>query len=94
DRGCFHSFNAEEERRRFAGNVADHLEEGGLWLSLIGSSDEPRKGPGPPQRSARDIVLAVESYFEILFLTSGHFGSNRPNPPRAWKCLMRKRQKA
>jgi methyl halide transferase len=92
DRGCFHSFNAEEERRRFAQNVADHLEKGGLWLSLLGSSDEPRKGPGPPQRSAVDIVLAVEPFFEILFLTSGHFGSHRPNPPRAWRCLMRKRQ--
>jgi len=25
-------------------------------------------------------------------IVSGHFGSNRPNPPRAWICLMRKRR--
>jgi hypothetical protein len=26
----------------------------------------------------------VEPYFEILSLVSSHFGSNTPNPPRAW----------
>jgi SAM-dependent methyltransferase len=92
DRGCFHSFGSEQERRRFAQNVATHLEEAGLWLTLAGSADEHRHGPGPPQRSAADIVLAVEPYFEVLSLTSSHFGSNRADPPRAWRCLMRKRQ--
>ncbi len=91
DRGCFHSFNSEGDRRRFAQNVAAHLEEAGLWLTLVGNADEHRQGPGPPQRTAGDIVLAVEPYFEVLSLTSGHFGSNRPHPPRAWRCLMQKR---
>ncbi len=91
DRGCFHSFDSERERKRFAENVYDHLEREGLWLSLIGNADEKRNGPGPPRRTARDIVEAVERHFEILSLVSGHFGSNRPNPPRAWVCLMRKR---
>jgi SAM-dependent methyltransferase len=91
DRGCFHSFSSEDDRRRFAKNVAAHLEESGLWLTIVGSADEQRQGPGPPQRSAADIVLAVERYFKILSLTSSHFGSNRPNPPRAWRCLMEKR---
>ncbi len=91
DRGCFHAFGSEKDRRRFAQNVAAHLGEAGLWLTLVGNADEHRKGPGPPQRTAGDIVSAVELYFEILSLTSGHFGSNRPNPPRAWTCLMKKR---
>lgn len=91
DRGCFHSLNSEEERKVFAENVSKHLEKDGLWLSIIGNADEQRQGPGPPQRTARDIVNSVESYFEILSLVSGYFGSNRPNPPRAWICLMRKR---
>ena len=91
DRGCFHSFNSDEDRQRFAENVAAHLEKDGLWLSLVGNADEKRHGPGPPQRSARDIVEAVEPSFEILSLVSSHFGSNRPNPPRAWVCLMQKR---
>jgi len=92
DRGCFHTLGSGKERERFAENVKSHLERDGLWLSLVGNADEQRDGPGPPQRSAQDIVDAVEPYFEILSLVSGHFGSNRPNPPRAWVCLMRKRR--
>ena len=91
DRGCFHSFSSESDRRGFAQNVANHLEESGLWLTIVGNADEHRQGPGPPQRTAGDIVLAVELYFEVLSLASSHFGSNRPNPPRAWRCLMQKR---
>jgi SAM-dependent methyltransferase len=91
DRGCFHSFSSENDRTRFAKNVAAHLEENGLWLTIVGNADEHRQGPGPPQRTAGDIVLAVEPYFKVLSLTSSRFGSNRPNPPRAWRCLMQKR---
>lgn len=91
DRGCFHSFNSADDRRRYAQKVAAHLEERGLWLTIAGNADEDRQGPGPPQRSAAEIVLAVEPCFEILSLTASHFGSDRPNPPRAWRCLMRKR---
>lgn len=94
DRGCFHSFSAEDDRRRFAQNVAAHLEEAGLWLTIVGNADEDRQGPGPPQWAALDIVLAVESYFEILSLQSSHFGSYRSIPPRAWRCLMQKRDMA
>jgi len=92
DRGCFHSFSSEEDRRRFAENAAAHLEKAGLWLTLAGNADEDRQGPGPPQRTAGEIVLAVEPFFEILSLRSTCFGSNHPNPPRAWRCLMRKRK--
>ncbi|MGB9698732.1 MAG: class I SAM-dependent methyltransferase [Thermodesulfobacteriota bacterium] len=91
DRGCFHSLSFDEERKRFAEKVAAHLEKDGLWLSILGNADEKRLAPGPPQRTARDIVNAVEPYFEILALISSHFESNRPNPPRAWVCLARKR---
>ena len=92
DRGCFHTMDSDKERKSFAESVNRHLEEDGLWLSLLGNADEQRDGPGPPQRTARDIVNAVERYFEILSLVSGSFGSNRPKPPRAWVCLMRKRR--
>jgi SAM-dependent methyltransferase len=91
DRGCFHSFDSENARREFARSVATHLQDAGLWLTIVGNADEHRQGPGPPQRTAGDIVLAVEPYLEVLSLTSSHFGSNRPNPPRAWRCLMQKR---
>jgi SAM-dependent methyltransferase len=91
DRGCFHSFGSDKERKRFAKNVAANLEKSGLWLSIIGNADERRQGPGPPQRSAGDIIIAVERHFEILSLISSHFGSNHSNPPRCWVCLMQKR---
>jgi len=91
DRGCFHSFDFGEERNKFAENVAVHLEKGGLWLSIVGSADDPPRDHGPPRRTATDIVMAVEPYFEILSLDSSYFDSNRPKTPRAWVCLMRKR---
>ena len=91
DRGCFHSFSSDDERSLFARRVALHLEDNGLWLTLAGNADEHRKAPGPPQRSAAEIVRAVEPYFMILSLTSSHFGSNHPKPPRAWRCVMQKR---
>lgn len=93
DRGCFHSFDLHEERKKFSENVARHLEKSGLWFSLIGNADEQRQGPGPPQRTATDISTAIEPCFEILNLQSGHFGSDRPDPPRAWVCLMLKRKR-
>lgn len=91
DRGCFHVLDSDQDRQRFAKNVNSHLAKDGLWLSLVGNADEQGKAPGPPQRTAQNIVGAVEPYFEILSLVSGHFGSNSPIPPRAWICLMRKR---
>lgn len=90
DRGCFHVMPSSEDRQRFAELVHGLLEEGGLWLSLIGNADEKRE-VGPPQRSAKDIVTAAEPYFEILSLLSSHFETHLPTPPRAWVCLMRKR---
>ena len=83
--------DSDEERKRFAENVSRQLTAGGLWLSLIGNADQKRHGEGPPQRTARNIVDAVEPHFEILSLVAGKFEANLPEQPRAWICLMRKR---
>ena len=91
DRGCFHSFDLPQERTAVVENVFRHLADGGLWLSLLGSADAPPRETGPPMRSAGDIAAAVEPRFEILRLEAIHFDSDRPNPPPAWACLMRKR---
>jgi SAM-dependent methyltransferase len=93
DRGFLHILDSDEERSRCAEIVSGYLGNDGQWLSLLGNADERRNArPGPPQRTARDIANAVEPYFEILSLVSGHFDSNVPSPPRAWICLMRKRR--
>src|ERR1035438_4922135 len=36
DRGCFHAVGSDEERATFAKQVHRHLEDGDLWLSLMG----------------------------------------------------------
>lgn len=92
DRGCLHSVDTAEERRQFAENVASNLEEGGLWLTLAGNTDEQDRENGPPQLTARELLTAVEPYCEIISLTAGHFGSDQTDPPKAWVCLMRKRE--
>ena len=88
DRGCFHVFDEQEERARFAAHVAALLAPGGLWLSLIGSTEGPPRDVGPPRRSAREVVLAIESALEIFELRSAEFSGNSA---KAWFCLSRQR---
>ena len=92
DRGCLHCVDTAEDRRRFAENVASHLEEEGFWLLLVGNADGRAREVGPPTLTARELVDAVEPNFEIISLTSGYFGSDETDPPEAWVCLMRKRK--
>lgn len=88
DRGCFHVFDEPGEHTRFAACVAAALEPGGLWLSLIGSTEGPPREFGPPRRSAREIVLAIEPALEIVELRSAEF---RGHDVKAWFCLSRRR---
>lgn len=92
DRGCFHSGDTAKDRCKFAKTVYSYLERDGLWLTLVGSSDEPPQIPlGPPQRSAGDIINAIEPYFKIITLHTSELDLNLRKPPKAWICLMRKR---
>ena len=92
DRGCFHVFDEPEKRARFAARVADLLAPGGTWLSLIGSTEGPPREEGPPRRSARDVMAAIEPVLEILELRSIEFDIEREVRPRAWSCLARRRE--
>jgi len=91
DRGCFHSFDTPEERAACAEIAASLLQPEGLWFSLIGSADDEPREMGPPMRTAVDVVIAVEPYFEILSLKAGLFDTDRQSPPKAFTCLMKKR---
>lgn len=92
DRGCFHSVAEGEARCRFAARVAEILEPGGQWLSLIGNLDEERgERRGPPQMAASQIALTVEPVFEILSLQRGYFDSDLEQPHLSWVCHLRKR---
>ena len=88
DRGCFHVFDEPSERQRFAARVAAALATGGLWLSLIGSTEGPPREVGPPRRSAREVALAMEPALEIVELRSVEF---RGHDAKAWFCLSRQR---
>jgi len=88
DRGCFHVFDEPGARARFAARVAAALEPGGLWLSLIGSTEGPPREVGPPRRSAREVTLAIEPALEIVELRSAEFGGH---DAKAWFCLSRQR---
>jgi hypothetical protein len=82
DRGCFHVFAAQ---------VAGALAPGGLWLSLIGSTEGPSREVGPPRRSAREVTLAIEPALEIVELRSAEF---RDHNTKAWFSLSRRRTMA
>jgi SAM-dependent methyltransferase len=88
DRGCFHVFDELEERARFAAQVAAALAPGGLWLSLIGSTEGPPRQVGPPRRAAREVTLAIEPALEIVELRTAEF---RALDVKAWFCLSRRR---
>jgi SAM-dependent methyltransferase len=90
DRGCFHIFDDESERSRFAHNVSSALAERGLWLSLIGSTEGAPRDEGPPRRSARDVVNAIEPSLEIVQLRSAEF-TVYDEHLKSWLCLSRKR---
>ena len=84
DRGCFHVFDEPEERARFGAALAP----GGLWLSLIGSTEGPLREVGPPRRSAQEVAVAIEPALEIVELRSAEF---RSHDAKAWFCLSRQR---
>ena len=88
DRGCFHVFDEPDERQRFAVQVAAALVPDGLWLSLIGSTEGSPREVGPPRRSAREVILAIEPALEIVELRSDEF---RGNNAKAWFCLTHER---
>jgi len=91
DRGCFHTFDDAESQALFARRVADILSPTGLWVSLLGSTEGPERDHGPPRRSARDIVLAVEPALEIADLRGVAFDVDAPSSVRGWVLLARRR---
>jgi SAM-dependent methyltransferase len=94
DRGVWHVFDEAETRAQFARNVARALVVGGHWLSLAGSTEGPARDHGPPRRSARDVVSAVEPVLEIVELRAVMFDTELDAPIGAWQLLARAREVA
>jgi len=92
DRGCFHHFDSLKQRRKFAKRISEHLNQGGIWFSLMGNADDMRPCKGPPRLKAIEVVEAVEPFFEIMLLKSSYFDSNQDLPPRCWIFIGKKRK--
>lgn len=91
DRGCFHTFDDEVRRRRYADQVAACLAPGGLWVSLIGSTEGPPRDVGPPRRTAREVMNAVEPALEIVELSGFVLDADTPERTDWWLLLARPR---
>lgn len=91
DRGYFHSYKTNKSRKKLAKNVSRNLAKNGFWLSLLGSCDSPPRETGPPMQSAKNIVDAVEEFFEIKLLKCSVFGSESKVPATIWVGLFQKR---
>lgn len=92
DRGVLHVFDAAHERAHFAQRVARLLAPRGQWLCLAGSTEGPARDHGPPRRSARDLISAVEPVLELTLLRSSTFDANLPSRATAWVMLARRRE--
>ncbi len=91
DRGCFHSFEEDAERSLFASHVSLVLKPGGIWASLIGSTEGKPRDTGPPRRTATEVIKAIEPYLEIIELRSVFFRTTHPFAPKAWFCISKLR---
>jgi SAM-dependent methyltransferase len=92
DRGVFHVFDEASVRARFAERAASALRVGGRWLSLAGSTEGPARDHGPPRRSARDLVAAVEPHLALVSLRATRFAADLPSPALAWAMLAERRE--
>lgn len=91
DRGVLHVFDEADERARFAERVAGVLAPEGQWLSLAGSTEGPPRDHGPPRRSARDLIAAVEPVLALTSLRSSTFDVELPSRALVWVMLSRSR---
>lgn len=87
DRGVLHVFDDAADRARFAERVAGLMSTNGRWLCIAGSTEGPPRDHGPPRRSARDLVGAVEPVLEVRLLRSSAIDVEDPSSARAWVML-------
>lgn len=90
DRGVLHVFDDAASRATFARHVARVLAPGGHWLSIAGSTEGPERDQGPPRRTARELLEAVEPVLEIVELQATTFDTD--TPAKAWLLLSRTRE--
>ena len=92
ERGCMqHLRNDQTRLRRFVEAVARLLTPDGYFYSLTASSNSRARYSGPPQWTAKDLVTAVESFFEIRLLKESVFTPGEEGSIPAWLCVMQRK---
>lgn len=92
DRGCLHVFDDPDHQSRFAERVAACLAPEGIWFSLLGSTEGGPREMGPPRRTAREIVNAVEPALEIVELRNIDMDTGLPDRVEGWALIARRRK--
>lgn len=90
DRGVLHVFDDAAMRARFAAHVSRLLGTGGHWLSLVGSTEGPPRDHGPPRRTARELLEAIEPVLELVELRTSLFDTD--SAAKSWVVLSRARE--
>jgi len=96
DRGCLHSIRMPATRNAFAKRVSESLSNGGLWINISGSTDNPdspedRERFGYPRLSIADIAAATERLFEIIEIRKCDYGTTSDTRFLAFASLLKKR---
>jgi 23S rRNA G2069 N7-methylase RlmK/C1962 C5-methylase RlmI len=66
DDGCFHLFNLESDRHRFAEKISSLLAIDGRWISCIGSGEDVAPDcDALIKRSLMDVVSSLEPHLKI-----------------------------
>lgn len=67
DDGCFHLFNCNDDRMKFAEKIKSLLADNGIWISLISSSEDvDEKNKNLLGRSLGEIVAVIEPFLKII----------------------------
>jgi SAM-dependent methyltransferase len=91
DRGCFHGFETIANRKKFAMKIRKLLKDGGVWVSLIGSSENVMDNAGPPQWKIMDIVKAVDKHLQIKEIKQCSLKNRNGMLSPAWIVISSKR---
>jgi len=91
DRGCFNVSGPIQNRKKFAMRIRKLLKDDGLWVSLIGSSENITNISGPPQWKITDVVKVIDKHLQIKEIKQCSLKSRNGTLSPAWIVISSKR---
>jgi SAM-dependent methyltransferase len=92
DRGWFHLYTGEGERRRIVRAIADRLAPGGIWYSLIAARVRGGGFGGPPRWSEKEVRDAVSPQLEVAELQLSVFTPGEEGSMPSWRAVFQQRR--